>query len=267
MDEAERHEFWERGRAEIARALHLRGYDPVAGVAGAPPPLLEGLASSAQAAFYTWMKRYSFRLCFRDLVIQGPARVRRGRKFYSPEKAEQYLAVLGRIFGAAGLKRLQEHPLDNLGELLEWLIAEVMARELGVPSLRGVKIKNSDLSGDLDLVALLEGGLMVVEVKSSPPKHIHLPEVQAFVGRLFTLGPRCAALVEDTHLRMKDKLVPLVEEALTLQLGAPAALNRLEGEVFTWGGGLAVLNSKPDLAHNLQRVFRFFLRQLSPFRG
>ena len=71
MTDAERHEFWERGRAEIARALCLRGYGLVAGMAGAPPPLLEGLAPSAQAAFYTWMKRYSFRLCFRDLVIQG----------------------------------------------------------------------------------------------------------------------------------------------------------------------------------------------------
>jgi hypothetical protein len=267
MNDAERQEFWERGRTEICRALRLRGYELATGIAGGPPALLEGLAEAERISFYAWMKRYSFRLCFRDLVLQGPERVQRGRRFYSPAKAGQYLAVLGRLFGSDGLERLQDRPVDNLGELLEWLVAEILAREFGIPSLRGVKIRNSELSGDLDLVALLEGGLLAVEVKSSPPKHIHLPEVQAFVRRLFTLGPRCAALIEDTHLRMQDKLVPLMEEALALELGSPAALRRLEGEIFTWGDCLALLNSKPDLAHNLAASFRVFLRQDSPFRS
>ena len=116
MTEIERHEFWERGRAEITGAIRRRGYELAAGIAGAPPGLLAGLSDAELRSFYAWMKRYSFRLCFRDLVIQGPERVRRGRKFYSPEKATQYLGVLERLFRPAGLAHLQDRPVDNMGK-------------------------------------------------------------------------------------------------------------------------------------------------------
>ncbi len=68
------------------------------------------------------------------------------------------------------------------------------------------------------MVALLEGWLVYMEVKSSPPKNIEGDEVHAFLARLKDLLPHLALFFVDTELRLKDKIVPFFETEL-LALG------------------------------------------------
>jgi hypothetical protein len=152
-----------------------------------------------------------------------------------------------------------------MGGLMEWFVGELLWQEFHLPSLRGVRLLNAGVGGDFDIITCLEDHLLVVEVKSSPPKHIHYDEIRAFVQRLAGLGPRFALLVEDTHLRMTDKLLPLFSRALAEVMGGEADFQRLEGEIFGWKGCLAISNTKPELVRNLQTVIRYFLHSASPF--
>ncbi|MBN2430311.1 MAG: hypothetical protein JXQ27_02495 [Acidobacteria bacterium] len=251
----------------IRHALRLRGYDSLQpAYLPADIPFLARLDKAAVEDFYQLMKKYSFRLFVRDLLLTGAERPQRGRKFYNPETACQYLRELERILGAAAMSELVGHFRASMGGLLEWFVAEMLQREFRLSSLRGVKLLNAGSGGDFDILTCLEDHLLVVEVKSSPPKHIHYDEIRAFVQRLADLGPRFALLVEDTHLRMTDKLLPLFHRALAEVLDRPAEFRRLDGEIFGWEGCLAISNTKPDLARNLQVVIRYFLHRVSPFQ-
>jgi hypothetical protein len=223
---------------------------------------------------YPRMARYSFRLLFRDVI-----RCQRGFsladliRFCSPRVAESHLRFLigigavgerpdGRRGKGGGAKRyrLLLHPVRSFGGLLEWFLAEALRREFAVSALWGVKVRGLPHGGDLDVVANLEGRLVYLEAKSSPPKQIDLPQVQAFLQRLGDLRPDLALFVVDTELRMRDKIVPLVEEGLRA-LGQEGSLQRLEGEVFHWAHRLYVVGSKGSLLGNLNRVFRDYLLQ------
>jgi|GEM_PF-1716763 len=250
----------------LRHALRLRGYDfsPPAGLP-ADIPFLARLDTPAVENFYQLMKKYSFRLFVRDLLLKGAEWPLRGRKFYSPETARLYLLEMEKILGTKAVAEVAGHPLASMGGLMEWFVAELLRREFRLSALRGVKLLNAGSGGDFDIITCLEDELLVVEVKSSPPKHIHFDEIRAFVQRLADLGPRYALLVEDTHLRMTDKLLPLFQRALADVLDRPADFHRLEGELYGWKGCLAISNTKPDLVRNLQAVIGYFLHRASPF--
>jgi hypothetical protein len=256
----------EAGRQAIRESLRRRGFDFAGEASAGGPPVPARLARARRDRFYALFKRYSFRLFLRDYLLQDEARVLRGRRFYSAEKAAEYAAGMARIFGPGGASRVRADLAENMGGLFEWFVEEMLFREFALPALRGVRLRNSPVGGDLDLVALLEGGLLVGEIKSSPPKHIHQGEIDACIGRLFALRPRYALIVEDTHLRLGDKMAPMVEAALAGATRTAEGLTRLEGEIFAWRDGLVLTGSKPELEHNLSAAFRFFLAGSSPFR-
>lgn len=257
----------EAGRRAVRESLLRRGFD-FAGEASVDDPSAPArLTGARRDRFYALLKRYSFRLFLRDYLLKDEARVLRGRRFYTAEKAAEYAAEMAAIFGPGGAARVRATLAENMGGLFEWFVEEMLYREFALPALRGVRLRNSPVSGDLDLVTLLEGGLLVGEIKSSPPKHIHQGEIDACIGRLFALQPRYALIIEDTHLRLSDKMVPMVEAALGGGTGSTERLNRLEGEIHHWRDALVLLGSKPDLQHNLAAAFRFFLGRRSPFRA
>ncbi|NIT99503.1 MAG: hypothetical protein GWN01_00720, partial [Nitrosopumilaceae archaeon] len=68
--------------------------------------------------------------------------------------------------------------------------------------------------GDFDVLASWLGKLLYIESKSAPPKGIHNPEISAFLERVQNTKPDLAIFINDTHLRVKDKIVLMFEEEL-----------------------------------------------------
>ncbi|MBI5380105.1 MAG: hypothetical protein HZA23_08160 [Nitrospirae bacterium] len=258
----------------VAPLLRRRGFALHQGKRRLEEEAVRRFTEAHADALYPRMARYSFRLIFRDVI-----RCQRGfglsdlTRFCAPRVAESHLRFLiglgavgerpdGRRGKGGGAKRyrLLLHPVRSFGGLLEWFLAEALRREFAVSALWGVKVRGLPHGGDLDVVANLEGRLVYLEAKSSPPKQIDLPQVQAFLQRLRDLRPDLALFVIDTELRMRDKIIPLMEEGLR-SLGQEGTLQRLEGEVFHRAHRLYVVGSKGSLLGNLNRVFQDDLQQ------
>lgn len=253
---------------EIEACLARRGFtllraEPLEGCcfpAGADAAFLDAL--------YGLLKKYSFRLVLRDM-IRGPEGFTLGglTRYCSREQAERYVEEalgLGLVERAGARRwRLAAGPRDSFGETLEWFVSEVFRREFGCRASWGITLRDTKHGGDYDVVALVEGHLLYVEVKSAPPKHVEAAEVAAFFRRVRTLKPQMALFFEDTELRMADKIVPMFEEAFEREYGPDAAsaypLERLQDELFHVNHSLYVANSRPDVAQNFAVCMRDFL--------
>jgi len=111
-------------------------------------------------------------------------------------------------------------------------------------------LRGGATGGDLDVVALAEGQLVIVEVKSGPPKHLNRSHVAAFLDRVEALAPHGAIFFEDTELRMADKIVVLFEEELSRR-GLALRPRRVRRELFAVGPGILIANASPDVATSL----------------
>jgi Holliday junction resolvase-like predicted endonuclease len=160
--------------------------------------------------------------------------------------------------------RLVSGPVKSFGDTLEWFMAKVFEKEFLAEVLWGIRLKNSARGGDFDLVARMEGELVYVEVKSSPPKHIEQREVISFLDRIEDLLPHIAFFFEDTELRMKDKIVPMFEEAIQQRHGQEAPtrfpVTRLKNELFQINHQVFIVNSKRDVIENFRVCFRDYWR-------
>jgi hypothetical protein len=212
---------------------------------------------------------YAFRLFLRG-AIQRP-------DGFAPEEATSYVTgVRARAFADAlvelGLAtRVPPERVrlvgsaSSFGGTLEGYIARELHRWLGFDAATGVKFHASGVGGDLDVVAAAEGRLVYLEVKSSPPKHLSDGEVHAFFERLNLLRPDVALFVVDTALRLGDKVVPMLLEALQHARGGAAPLpRRVAHELWALTPHLYAVNSKPDLLGNIGRAIAEGLRALAP---
>jgi hypothetical protein len=142
----------------------------------------------------------------------------------------------------------------------------VFQREFACPAIFGVRFRETDVGGDYDVLALWEGRLVYVEVKSSPPKSIEGPEVHAFFGRLEDLIPDVAFFFNDTHLRMKDKVIELFRQEMgktpdrQFRGNTPEALS---DEIYHVSHRIYILNSKRDIVGNFRVCLRDHLRKSS----
>jgi len=129
-----------------------------------------------------------------------------------------------------------------------------------------VSIKKTHSGGDYDVIASWNQRLVYVEVKSSPPKGIEIGEVRTFFSRMEDLLPDVAILFNDTQLRMKDKLVVMVEEELLRRYGKDSEtlypVERLIEELFHVCHRLYIVNSKKDVVENFRLCLRDYLRSL-----
>lgn len=217
--------------------------------------------------FYGLMQKYSFRIFLRDLITYTttpkPGLLTR---YCSAETAQHYLAVL-----------LQHHILRQVtpacyeftvgdaprfGDTLEWFVAQVLEREFAAPAAWGNLLKNTAAGGDYDVIAALENRLAYLEVKSAPPKHIDMSEIRAFVDRVQELRPDFAIFLEDTQLRMQDKLVGMFAAEMQRRYGTSAsqdyAVRRVQHEIFSINNIIFIANTKPDLIGNLAICFKHF---------
>jgi len=209
-------------------------------------------------SFYELLKKYSFRLFLRDVIKHQdrftPEQVTR----YSTARViRSYLGYLRDIRliteGAAGYV-LSRRPVTSFGPTLEWYVAELLKREFGAEALWGVKFRRPRVGGDYDVLAKLDGALLYIEVKSSPPKQVMTSEVAAFLDRVGDLAPELAVFLMDTELRMKDKLVPMFEQELAKRSSGPPPVLRLERELFHVQERIFIVNAKENIGRNISTV-------------
>jgi len=227
--------------------------------------LPDDISPTKERQFYEQMKRYSFRIFLREIITRRDLlESSRRRHFCSPETEEEYVEFLLRC-GVLRRRRqgyeLAKETVRSFGGTLEWFVAQVMEREFSCPALWGVKFDHLPVGGDYDVLSWLEGNLLYLELKSSPPKHIESSEVRSFLDRIEALGPNFAVMLVDTELRMRDKMVVLFEEQLGSDTQGPKAqpVRRIFGETFLIPHQIYLTNSKPSLISNLARVFRWHL--------
>ena len=225
--------------------------------------------------WYEHMKRYSFRLYLRDVIKQQERFTAESLTRYATADVTagytRYLARTGIAEKADGAFRLKKNLLPggrikSFGETLEWFAAQTLSREFQAQVIWGVKFKRGhkpahpQTGGDYDVVAKIDGGILYMEVKSSPPKQIYQNEIRAFLERTGELAPEIAVFFMDTELRMKDKIVPMFEEALPRfrQVIGAALPERLHKELFHMGGKMFIINAKGSLAMNIERVLAHY---------
>jgi hypothetical protein len=217
---------------------------------------------------YRLMRRYSFRLFLRDL-IQFPSGADVGpvSRYCSIRTARSYLARLNELgvvrTDPGGGYELIPRQVISFGPTLEWYVCEIFRREFLAPALSCVRLQVTRYGGDYDVIAFLDRRLVYVEVKSSPPRGVELPAVNAFLNRLRDLQPHLTIFLVDTQLRMKDKIVPMFEEAIaTAGEGShgKAPVLRLVNEIFHVGHALYIVNSRKGIYTNLRVCVQDHLR-------
>jgi len=208
--------------------------------------------------FYTALHKYSFRLFLRDVIKhQDRFTFEQVTRYSTTRVTRSYLHYLLDIKmvteGDAGYV-LSRRPITSFGTTLEWYVSELLRREFGADALWGVKFRRPNVGGDYDVLAKLDGSLLYVEVKSSPPKQVTDSEVTAFLDRVEDLSPAISIFLMDTELRMKDKLVPMFEQELAKRHTQPPAVVRIERELFGVGDRLFIVNAKESISRNLERT-------------
>ena len=227
------------------------------------------------------LDHYAVRLLLREVIntdtIPNWQKGRRSlEKFCDPDAVDGYLAqleALGVIIHSTADKPVVSKPVSSFGATYEWYVFKVLSGDFACPSAWGVRFSDTKSGGDHDVIADLYGKFLYMEVKTAPPKHIEQSEVTGFVRRLMDIAPDIAIFHDDTHLRMKDKIVPLMEEGIKLtKAQSPkskgikthdASFQRLEREIFHLDSSIYIVNSKPDLKRNLKVIFRHYFRSES----
>ncbi|NOX38504.1 MAG: hypothetical protein GXO78_13300 [Calditrichaeota bacterium] len=224
--------------------------------------------------FFTFMHRYSHRLVLHDLFrLQPECKAEDLTHYVSSNSLIRILAQLEN-FGMISRKsdgRIVIHlPADlTVGWILEWYIATLMENVFASPALFNVGILGTDTGGDYDVLASWLNRLVYFEAKSAPPKGIHNPEIAAFLKRIQQLKPDLAIFFNDTHLRVKDKIVLMFEEEL-IQLKGIESLKqypvlRVQEQIFHIQHSIYILNSKRDVRQNLKVVFHDYLQHQGVF--
>jgi hypothetical protein len=254
-----------QGLSELGGMLRRRGLDPYRKNPVHHLLFPPTFSQEEKEQFYDLFKRYSFRIFLREVLNRkGGFRVSEVVRYSSPETGRKYLRSLMNLGLAEPLKgrvyRLHSIPTASLGPTLEWFMAEVLRREFACPAFYGLRCKGTRFGGDYDVVASLEGRLLYMEVKSSPPKNIEGDEVHEFVSRLEDLIPQLAFFFVDTELRLRDKIVPFFEAEQSAQRGGDQGvglpIQRIADEIFFAPPRVYILSSKGSISRNIAACFK-----------
>ena len=225
-------------------------------------------------AYRSVLDHYAARLLLKEVInTENPEKWQKGRvsveKFCDSGAVDDFLSRFAEI----GVLKVPDEgvpttvkKVSSFGPTYEWYAADVLTTHFNCPSVWGVTFENFGSGGDHDVLASLSGHLLYLEVKTSPPGRIEPPEMAGFVRRLVDIAPDIAVFHNDTHLRMSDKIVPMMEAALADAFGERGErvhFKRVEREIFHFRNAVYLINSKPDLKRNLEVVFRHFFRSKS----
>jgi hypothetical protein len=254
-----------KGREAVLGWLRRRGLDTRWGAD--ETTLLLPRSRRGREEFYALLRRYSFRLLLRDVLVHRESfSLADLQKYCSADAARRYLVALrrARIVASRGRGRykLTRSRVNSFGDTLEWLVATVLEREFLIPALWNARVEGLPGGGDCDVLACTEGRLIYVETKSAPPRRIDQKHVAAFFDRLEALRPDMAIFLDDTKLRMQDKLVKMFELEIARRLGDPPVLERVEGEIFTIRKRVFLTNTQPDLVGAIGNCLKRFFASL-----
>lgn len=214
--------------------------------------------------FYEMLKRYSFRLFLREVIKhQLSFGVEQVARYATAEVTKEYLEYLrhiGLVKPAQEGFKLAQGRIKSFGETLEWFVAEIFRREFEAEAVWGIRFKRPNVGGDYDLLAKVDGSILYMEVKSSPPKQIYQAEISAFFDRIMDLSPEISIFFVDTELRMKDKIVPMFEEESGKRHDALPPALRLEKELFQIGDRMFIINARESIPANIEKVLSRFFR-------
>jgi len=217
-----------------------------------------------QKDFYEVMKKYSFRLFLRDVIKhQDFFRIENVTRYATSEVTGDYVEYLRKIGLAEKVSdgfRLSLRPIKSFGETLEWFVSETFKVEFAAEAIWGIKFKRPKVGGDYDLIAKVDGTIVYMEIKSSPPKQIYQKEITAFFDRLSDLLSEIGIFFVDTELRMKDKIVPMFEEGLGVRYVHPPKITRMEKELFQIEDKIFIINAKDNVASNIEKVLTWYFR-------
>jgi hypothetical protein len=247
---------------EALAMLRRRGYRPRPWPPDLPFP--PGYPNDRQEAFARRLDHYAFRLFLRGALAHPDG--------FQPSKATRYvdaeaaramaesLVALG-LAERSGRRRFRLlHLPRSFGGTLEWYLARELRYRLGFDTVAGLRFSAPGVGGDLDVVAAAEGRLVVLEVKSSPPRQLEKAEVRAFIDRLLALEPDLALFVVDTALRLGDKVVPLLEGEVARRGGKATRPRRLRREVWAITPRLLAVGAKGGLLTSVEQAVAFGLR-------
>ncbi len=216
-------------------------------------------------SYYENMKKYSFRIFLRDVIKHAKGfRLRDVSRYATEEVTKQYidyLVSIGLVQKRDDSFYLASSSVVTFGETLEWFVAETLKREFSMDACWGIKFRGREVGGDYDLLAAFEKGIMYMEIKSSPPRQVYDREVRAFLLRVRDLCPEMAIFLMDTHLRMKDKMVPMFEEELKNIDSQTDKVERLHAEIFSINKRVFITNTKPSVEANISTILSHFLRR------
>jgi hypothetical protein len=217
------------------------------------------------ASFYEMLKKYSFRLFLREIIKhQKFFTLERVTRYATSEVTKEYLDYIKKIGLAEkaddGFKLLPS-PIKSFGETLEWFVAEIFKIEFAADAIWGIRFKRPNVGGDYDLIAKVDGSILYMEIKSSPPKQIYQKEISSFFDRISDLSPEISVFFVDTELRMKDKIVLMFEEELKMKHVNPPKLIRMEKELFQILDKIFIINAKDSIVTNIEKVLSWYFRR------
>lgn len=218
--------------------------------------------------YYEMLKKYSFRLFLRDVIKHQPLfTLQHVTRYATKEVTGEYINYLiktGLAVHENSEYRLTKGLIKSFGETLEWFVAAIFKREFATEAIWGIKMKRPGIGGDYDLLAKIDGSILYMEVKSSPPKQIYQKEISAFFDRVYDLMPEIAIFFMDTELRMKDKMVPMFEDELKIRFPEPPGVTRMERELFeiqTERPKMFIINAKDSIINNIEKVLARYFRR------
>lgn len=248
--------------------LLRRGYEPT--LSEPDVPFDPNMDDSRAAPLLEHLERYAFRLFFRGAIQNSHNFLpEETTKFLKAEQAQKEADRLVEIGFAEKIDekryKLIEHA-SSFGPTLEWYVARQLKNQLGIQAVAGVHFRATGVGGDLDILASTENKLIVIELKSSPPKHLYDDEVNAFFERILTLKPHISIFAVDTALRLYDKVIPMLEQGLSRRdpSKTPPQSTCIERELFAVTPHIFAVNSKPTLIGNISRTIAEGLKNLSP---
>jgi hypothetical protein len=216
-------------------------------------------------SFYEIMKKYSFRLFLRDVIKQqrffGLENVTRYATSDVTKDYLEYMRNIGLVEKLSDGFRLSHGRIKSFGETLEWFVTEIFKREFAAEAIWGIRFKRPRVGGDYDLIAKVDGAILYMEIKSSPPKQIYQNEISAFFDRLSDLFPEISIFFVDTELRMKDKIVLMFEDELKNRYVHPPKVIRIEKELFQIWDKMFIINAKDSISPNIEKVLSCYFRR------
>lgn len=253
----------------LARGLHMARVNPTEELLLPPADTAEH-----RTAYRSILEHYAARLLLKEVInTEDPEKWRKARanveKFCDAGAVDDFLSRFVEI----GVLSISDNgvpspvkKVSSFGPTYEWYTADVLSSNFNCPSVWGVTFENFGTGGDHDVLSSLSGNFLYLEVKTSPPGRIEPPEIASFVDRLVHIAPDIAVFHNDTHLRMKDKIVPMMEAALEKAFGERGErvhFKYVAREIFHFRSAVYLINSKPDLRRNLDVVFRHYFRSKS----